>query len=338
MADDDYQFIPIDHDPFSQHQSALDWLQSAVTPEWSKPFAGMTPEQEQIEARALADPNAKPGKIGPGYLSDTARAGLGIADLISWLAPEFKGGAALAAMPAAIKPEMVSRLMEMLNAGSSTRQIADELGVGRNAVRGYLDRNSLSTAAMTQPSFWNQSNMDKLKEMAGSGKYTQEQMANEFGIPTNTLQTKLLRMIKNGEVTDYKSLSNSSEPVWSRTDVRERIKQLAKEGRSQSEIASAIKGGPSGKMQTHRGSVSTVLSQMRASGELPDYAPQFGGSAGKTPSMPAYESLKTPAPAADPEAEAAISSAWAKKAGLLGIGGLTSIPVDHDPFAATAPQ
>ena len=83
-------FEAVDHDPFSEHLSRLGQIRDALTPEWAKPFAGMTPQQERAEAQALANPNAKPGKIGPGYLSDTQRLGSATADVASSLLPELK--------------------------------------------------------------------------------------------------------------------------------------------------------------------------------------------------------------------------------------------------------
>jgi transposase len=201
------------------------------------------------------------------------------------------------AMPPAIagKPEMISKLMEMLEAGSSRQQIADELGVGKGTVNRYL-KNELNVTTAEANLWSDPANVSRLKDMASKGGVSQAQMAAEFGTSPGNVASKLQRLQASGEIADYTPVN---QKLWSLPETRAKIKELADQGYSQSEIASVIKGGPSGKMQTSRGSVSATLKDMRESGELSDYAPQFGGSAGKTPSLPQFKSTSGPTPPVD---------------------------------------
>jgi hypothetical protein len=59
----------------------------------------MTPQQANTEAQILSNPDVNaPGKIGPGYLSDSSRLGMAATDAATWLAPELKAAAALKGM------------------------------------------------------------------------------------------------------------------------------------------------------------------------------------------------------------------------------------------------
>jgi DNA-binding NarL/FixJ family response regulator len=99
--------------------------------------------------------------------------------------------------------EKIAKLMQMIDAGMGQRAIAKELGVGRSSVQRYLqDQLQLKEMPGVQPSFWDVGNTDQLKELLASG-LSQAKIADRLGTSTGNISSKMERLQKAGELSNY---------------------------------------------------------------------------------------------------------------------------------------
>jgi hypothetical protein len=200
-------------DPFAQHNESIRQIREAVTPVWSKPFAGMTPQQANKEAQILANPNVNaPGKIGPGYLSDSTRMGEAALDIGSLALPELKATAAFKGMAAAgkaLRPagfwkedgEGFRKLAKLNDEGKTLSEMASELDVNEPMISREMSRRGIELKNRQKPGIkghedWN----DRLKEMEDRGM-SRAAMARELGVtpPAITHRFNAMRLRENPE-------------------------------------------------------------------------------------------------------------------------------------------
>ena len=193
------QLVPVDHNPFADHLEALGQIKDYLTPGWAKPFAGMTPEQEQHESAVLTDPNAPAGKIGPGYLSDQDRAMMAAGDVASTLAPELKG---VSLAMAGVFPrgfwkaggEGFEQLMKLNEQGLSQKEIAAHFGIKQSSVSDAMANAGITPAKPVGAApTWSQETIDHLTAGIKAGKSFGD-IADELGMTRSKVAGKANRL------------------------------------------------------------------------------------------------------------------------------------------------
>jgi hypothetical protein len=182
-------------------RQGLDSARDYLTPDYFRD----TPSSPQAD-RALTDPTARPGKIGPpsGPPTGMQIAG-GLAGDVGLNALPL--GKMLAAMPFAIagNPEMMARFRDLVAKGYSRQAIADELGVGKATVGRELNRTNQKTATPAIVGRWgaDPDAVDELKAGLAGGE-SHAYLAEKFGTSKGAVSSKVQRLIDAGEVApDY---------------------------------------------------------------------------------------------------------------------------------------
>lgn len=265
-------------------QSGLDRARDYLTPSYLRD----TPSSPQAD-QALADPNARPGKIGPPSGPPTTAqmiGGVG-ADVASNALPWGKlSGGALAKWLAAIgipwKPAEVETLRKMVNAGaldmdqlpgrtkSAAINVMSKLGLSLSESPNYVAQGAIRN---------DPERTGQLMEMLAKGGKSQAQMADELGVSERTVRRYM---------TDELDVRASRGTDWNDPERIEAYKTMAGQGWSVRQMGNSL--------GINEGTVSRQLAKMREAGHLPDYAP-MGGT--RTPSMPQLKSQGGPAPDLD---------------------------------------
>ncbi len=194
----------------------------------------------------------------------------------------------------------IARINEMLEQGHGTKAIAEDIGVGNNAVQRWLAKTGQKTVASENPfGFWKNNPGSEDQLIAEVNKGTSfDKIADKLGADPKSVWRKFVQLRDAGEFPDYQRQSNQSKSILNDPDKRADLIRLAKEGTSQGDIASYFYGGPGGK-HPRRGGISQLIKQLQDQGELQDYIPQGGTgltAAGKTPTLPKLKSQAGPAP------------------------------------------
>jgi transposase len=330
-------FVPVSHDPFATAQSdsplagllagepqrqsrseilsqTLDKLRDFLTPGYLRD----SPSSPQAD-RALADPNAKPGKIGPPSGPPTTAqmiGGLG-ADVATNALPF---GKLLATIPFWVKaPAKAAQVDELIAKGLSEQNIADKVGLSRSAVQGYLRNSKQKTAAAENladnPYFWdaNPGSVDQLKAMKLQGM-SHPAIAQKFGTSVDVVAEKVRRMLAAGELPD----SVRRPPSFQESPERQaRLKELHAQGWSWTQMQrDPILMGRDASGERDASQVRGWIKWMQDRGEMLDAAPQgrrgYAGAAigltpaGRTPTLPQTKFMQGPDPEDDPEATKAL--------------------------------
>jgi CRP-like cAMP-binding protein len=269
-----------------QRQSRLDILRQGLdaAKDYLTPgYFRDTPSSPQAD-RALADPNARPGKIGPpsGPPTGMQIAGGLAGDMGLNALPIGKmSGAALAKWLAANgipwKPAEIEALRKEFAASAGMPELP---GRSASAVLGKMSQ--LGLRRQDHPNYVSASDFDsdpekvsRTLELLGQGK-TYQEISDELGVSPSSIS----RYAKNELDIKQQRRKLSDDP-----DAIAEYKDMASKGWSQSQIAQ--------KTGKNIGTVSKQLAALRASGELPEYAPMGGA---RTPSMPQLKSQSGAAP------------------------------------------
>jgi hypothetical protein len=275
-------------------RQGLDAAKDYLTPGYFRD----TPSSPQAD-RALADPNARPGKIGPpsGPPTGMKIAG-GLAGDIGLNALPFgKLAPELAAIPFWIKsPTKAARADELIAKGFGRQAIADDIEVGKAAVGRYLDLTGKRTAAAEnfKPGVLGDPGNDEVIKAGLAQGDSYATIAKRIGTSAGNVHGRVNRgpnsLRAAGELSGIELRpSDQSKSLLADPVKRADLIRLAKEGTSQGDIASYFFGGPGGN-HPRRGYISTLLKTLREQGEpeLQDYVPQGGAgitAAGRTPTV-----------------------------------------------------
>lgn len=314
------QFVPVDHDPFAsshsieavdhdpfalpgepQRQSrgeilsqGLDKLKDFLTPGYLRD----TPSSPQAD-RALADPNGKPGKIGPPSGPPTAAqiAG-GLASDIGLNALPL--GKLLAAMPPAIagNPALVARFHELVAKGYGRQAIADDLAelsgrpIGKATVGRFLKQTGQTTAAAEnfKPGVLGDRGNDEVIKAGLARGDSHATIAGTIGTSPGNVSQRINRLRASGELPDYQSRGPS---FWENPAKQAEFIQDVEKGWSQNQLD---------RKYGSEGQSSRWIARLQEQGKLKNYVPQGGTgltAAGKTPTTVQTKTQAKPAPEVD---------------------------------------
>jgi DNA-binding CsgD family transcriptional regulator len=311
-------FAPIDHDPFAlpgepQRQSrgeilgqGLDKLRDFLTPGYLRD----TPSSPQAD-RALADPNARPGKIGPPSGPPTTAqmiGGLG-ADVASNMLPLGK----LTPLLAGGVPWTKAELATIEKTFTEEAAIAKLPGRSDSAVQKKM--NQMGLHLQDHPNYVSARNFDSDPEKVSralelmSKNKTDIEIANELGVHPDTV-----RRFRRVDLDIPATRRLSDDP-----DTIAQYQDMVKQGLSQEQMAV--------KLKKNVGTVSRQLAALQRHDQI-SYTP---GGGIRTPSLPSFKFMQdTAGILGDKEYEKALNEHLAKHG-----YGITVEAVDHDPFAGT---
>ncbi len=282
-------------------RQGLDAAKDYLTPGYFRD----TPSSPQAD-RALADPDARPGKIGPpsGPPTGMQIAG-GLAGDVGLNA--LPGGKLFLGManptPRIVGP-VKAMVDEMIARGASKNAIAEAAGTGTATIGRYLAKSGQKTAAAENPYrgvLGDLGNDEVIKAGLAQGD-SYETIARRIGAQYSSVYDRALR--DAGELSDIQfRSSNESKALLADPEKRADLIRLAKEGTSHGDIASYFFGGPGGK-HPRRGEISRFIRQLQEEGEpeLQNYTPQSGTGltpAGRTPTVVQTKTQARPLPSAE---------------------------------------
>jgi hypothetical protein len=271
-----------------QRQSRWDMLRDALTPGYFRD----TPSSPQAD-RALADPNARPGKIGPPSGPPTGMQ----------IAGGLAGDVGLNALPigklapalgmANPTPMIVGKVKvmvdEMIARGESKNTIAKAAGTGTATIGRYLAKSGQKTAAAENPSVWTPETEAQLIAYRRQG-VSHPDIAQKMGLSFRQVESKVYALKDAGRIPD-------DVPRWEPfvndpKKTAEFVKDVD-EGWSQGALNRKYGWDERGGMASMR------IKQLKERGDIKNYVPQGGTGltpAGRTPTVVQTKTQSRPPP------------------------------------------